>query len=62
MCARDQYDFAQTGKVGLTFRCEPNGNYMNKQCVGSVCYCADKFGKQVGNTTVFIGAMDTMNC
>ena len=27
--------------------CCPNGNYRNVQCLGGLCYCVDKFGRQV---------------
>lgn len=61
-CARDQYDYMQTGLIGKMFSCEPNGNYKKIQCLGSVCYCADMQGKQVGTSTVSIGSMNSLNC
>ncbi|KAL4229460.1 hypothetical protein ACF0H5_012498 [Mactra antiquata] len=45
-CARDQYDYMQTGLIGKMFHCEANGNYASVGCTGSVCYCQDMYGKQ----------------
>ncbi|KAL4229463.1 hypothetical protein ACF0H5_012501 [Mactra antiquata] len=61
-CARDQYDYMQTGLIGKMFHCEANGNYASVGCTGSVCYCQDLDGKQVGTTTVPIGEKDSLNC
>ena len=61
-CARDQYDYMETKLIGRMFRCAANGNYKKVQCMGSVCYCTDMLGQQQGNSTVFIGDMDKLNC
>ncbi|XP_060563427.1 uncharacterized protein LOC132722861 [Ruditapes philippinarum] len=61
-CARDQYAYQQTGLIGKMFYCDKNGNYASVGCSGSVCYCQDKMGKQVGTSTVGIWEKDSMNC
>ena len=61
-CARDKYDYMQTGLIGKLFNCEANGNYKKVQCTGSVCYCVDMLGKFQGNSTVPISDMDKMSC
>lgn len=61
-CARDQFDYHKSGFVGRMFMCESNGNYKRVQCMGSVCFCADKFGKQIGSSGVPIGDMNSLNC
>lgn len=61
-CARDQYEYQQTGLIGRMFNCLPNGNYAPIQCMGSVCFCADSMGKQIGTSTVPIYQQDSLNC
>ncbi|XP_060563431.1 uncharacterized protein LOC132722863 [Ruditapes philippinarum] len=61
-CARDQYAYQQNGMIGKMFYCDKNGNYASVGCSGSVCYCQDKMGKQVGSSTVNISEKDSMNC
>lgn len=61
-CARDQYDYMQTGLIGKMFFCDKNGNYASIGCTGSVCYCQDKYGKQVGTSTVAIWEQAALNC
>lgn len=61
-CARDQYAYQQTGMIGKMFFCNPDGSYASVGCTGSVCYCQDKTGKQVGTSTVGIWEKDSMNC
>ncbi|ESO99685.1 hypothetical protein LOTGIDRAFT_238761 [Lottia gigantea] len=60
-CARDQDTYAKTGLIGKLFYCGPNGNYRNYQCVGSVCWCKDSNGKQVGQS-INIGLLSTLHC
>ena len=48
-CARAK-DEAK-GRLGVEFRCDDaTGNYLPMQCHGSMCYCADAHGKQVGKS------------
>ncbi|XP_053372737.1 uncharacterized protein LOC123560167 [Mercenaria mercenaria] len=61
-CARDEYAYIQTRRIGKMFFCEKNGNYASVGCTGSVCYCQNKMGKQVGTSTVGIWEMDSINC
>ncbi|XP_045209325.1 uncharacterized protein LOC123561164 [Mercenaria mercenaria] len=61
-CAREQYAYMKTGLIGKMFYCDKNGNYASIGCSGSVCYCQDKMGKQVGTSTVGIWEKDSMNC
>ncbi|CAH1785411.1 unnamed protein product [Owenia fusiformis] len=62
-CARDQYAYRATGKLGLSFRCTQNGNYHPIQCIGSVCYCADENGLQGENSpTVGIWETEKLKC
>jgi hypothetical protein len=48
--------------IGKMFSCEDNGNYKRIQCLGSVCFCADEFGKNAGNGGVSIGELNTLKC
>ncbi|XP_052813858.1 uncharacterized protein LOC128240908 [Mya arenaria] len=61
-CARDQYKYMQSGLIGKMFNCAPNGNYASVGCTGSVCYCIDQSGNQVGVSTIPIGQQDALNC
>lgn len=60
-CARDQYAYQQTGLIGKMFHCDQNGNYAKIGCTGSVCYCQDQNGHQIGNS-VPIYQQTAMNC
>ncbi|XP_064594663.1 uncharacterized protein LOC135461473 [Liolophura sinensis] len=61
-CAVEQHEYMKTGLIGRLFRCENNGNYAKVGCTGSVCYCADEHGKQVGTNTVNIGQQESLKC
>ena len=61
-CARDQYEYMQTGLIGKMFHCDSNGNYDKVQCTGSVCYCVDMLGQQQGSSSVAIADIGTLNC
>ncbi|KAL5009986.1 hypothetical protein ScPMuIL_012291 [Solemya velum] len=61
-CARAQFAYQKKGIIGRLFHCATNGNYENKQCTGSVCYCVDSDGNQIGTNTVSIGNFNSMNC
>lgn len=61
-CARDQSDYQKNGLVGKMFMCEGNGNYKRVQCLGSVCFCANEFGKQIGSSGVHISKISSLNC
>lgn len=61
-CARDKAEYEKTKMVGKMFSCSKNGNYEPIQCTGSVCYCVDENGKQVGDNGVPIGDTDSLNC
>ncbi|KAL4229461.1 hypothetical protein ACF0H5_012499 [Mactra antiquata] len=60
-CARDQHEYQQTGMLGKMFSCEPNGNYSPSGCTGSVCYCQDSNGQQIGEG-VHIAQSGSLNC
>uniref|UniRef100_K1PPM6 Uncharacterized protein n=1 Tax=Magallana gigas TaxID=29159 RepID=K1PPM6_MAGGI len=62
-CARDQYEYMQTGLIGRLFYCTANGSYQNYQCMGDVCRCTDADGNVVANShSVSIGQIDTLKC
>lgn len=62
-CARDQYEYMQTGLIGRLFYCTGNGSYQNYQCMGDVCRCTDADGNVVANShSVSIGQIDTLKC
>ncbi|XP_064643810.1 uncharacterized protein LOC135497812 [Lineus longissimus] len=63
-CERDKDAHAKKygGALGKILRCKANGNYEDIQCEGSVCFCVDDFGKQIGSEGVNIGKMDSLNC
>ncbi|CAG2217055.1 unnamed protein product [Mytilus edulis] len=61
-CAREQAEYEATGLVGKMFRCTNDGSYDSIQCTGSHCYCADQNGKQIGESSVHITKMDSLNC
>ncbi|KAK3084451.1 hypothetical protein FSP39_013745 [Pinctada imbricata] len=47
VCVRAKYE--ARGRRGAVFNCDPvTGNYKPKQCRGSVCFCSDPEGNQVG--------------
>lgn len=61
-CAVDRNEYARTRLLGLTFRCEPNGDYSPVQCTGSVCYCVDLRGTRGGPASVPISQQNTLKC
>merc|ERR1712033_158184 len=60
--SRDQFEYQKSKLIGRMFHCETNGNYKSVQCLGSVCFCADKLGKQIGNSGVHISQRNSLNC
>lgn len=62
-CARDQYNYLQTGLIGRLFYCDTNGSYRHYACTGSVCYCTDTSGNiKLGSPTVSIGDLASLQC
>jgi hypothetical protein len=62
-CARDQYEYQQTGLIGKMFACDEVGSYQRIQCLGSVCFCVDKEGNNASeNGGVNIGHIATLDC
>ena len=62
-CAHDEHEYTKTGMVGRMFFCATNGNYEVIQCHGSVCFCADRSGKQVpGSQSVGIWEQAKLEC
>ena len=61
-CARDLSDYMATGLIGKMFYCTNDGSYQKYKCVGSVCFCADTNGNQVGASSAPIGMVDTLKC
>ncbi|XP_033731514.1 thyroglobulin-like [Pecten maximus] len=61
-CAREQHDYSQQKLLGKMHRCTAIGSYDPIQCTGSVCFCADVRGGQIGEETVHIGLLDTLQC
>ncbi|XP_060070028.1 thyroglobulin-like [Ylistrum balloti] len=61
-CARDQHEYMELNIVGKTFSCTDIGSYAPVQCTGSVCYCSDSHGEQLGQEKVNIDLIDTLTC
>ncbi|XP_069120714.1 thyroglobulin-like [Argopecten irradians] len=61
-CARAQYEYSQKRIYGKIHYCTEIGSYAPIQCTGSVCFCADVRGEQVGEETVNIGLIETLKC
>ncbi|OWF50022.1 thyroglobulin-like [Mizuhopecten yessoensis] len=61
-CARAQHEYSGRNIRGKLFRCTAIGSYDPIQCTGSVCFCADVRGQQLGEETVNIGLIETLNC
>ncbi|XP_069122583.1 thyroglobulin-like [Argopecten irradians] len=61
-CVRDEYEYSLLGIVGKMFRCTSIGSYHPIQCSGSMCYCVNREGQQVGQQTANIGSQDQLNC
>ncbi|OWF41430.1 equistatin-like [Mizuhopecten yessoensis] len=61
-CARDEHDYSLLQIMGKMFFCTPIGSYHPIQCTGSVCYCVDKKGQQIGQETAHIGSQDSLKC
>ncbi|XP_060069661.1 thyroglobulin-like [Ylistrum balloti] len=61
-CKRQQHEHSQLQMVGKIFRCTDIGSFDQIQCTGSVCFCADARGEQLGEETVNIGLIDTLKC
>ncbi|XP_033731475.1 equistatin-like [Pecten maximus] len=61
-CASDLHQYSLLQIVGKIFNCTPIGSYHPTQCTGSVCYCVDRQGQQVGQETVNIGSQNQLNC
>ncbi|OWF50021.1 equistatin-like [Mizuhopecten yessoensis] len=61
-CAREKQEYKLSGKIGKSFKCTDIGSYAPVQCTGSVCYCSDIKGQQLGQETVNIGFIDTLKC
>ncbi|KAK3612342.1 hypothetical protein CHS0354_011060 [Potamilus streckersoni] len=61
-CARDEFEYQESGLLGKVFNCASNGNYEPIQCTGSQCYCVDQNGSQIGTTTVNVAMIDSLNC
>mmetsp|Transcript_11179 Transcript_11179/g.20785 ORF Transcript_11179/g.20785 Transcript_11179/m.20785 type:complete len:233 (+) Transcript_11179:206-904(+) len=62
-CARDQYEYMQTGLIGRLFYCTSDGNYQNYQCLGDTCHCTDSNGNVMANSpSVNIGQIDILKC
>ncbi|XP_071172742.1 uncharacterized protein [Mytilus edulis] len=61
-CAREQAEYQATGLIGKMFRCTIDGSYDSIQCTGPYCYCADQHGKQIGESSVHITEMNSLNC
>jgi len=40
-CARRQYEITRSRVRGLSVRCDAQGDYEPRQCMGSQCYCVD---------------------
>nr|AYN73048.1 thyroglobulin type-1 repeat containing protein 2 [Pinctada fucata] len=48
LCIRIKHETA--GLMGAEHNCDPQtGNYLPRQCKGSMCYCVDPRGKQLGD-------------
>ena len=53
----------KTGMIGKMFMCDELGSYEAVQCVGDVCFCADKNGSMLeGTESVHIMDKDSLNC
>lgn len=63
-CARDKDAYMSQGMIGRMFRCTEHGDYHTVQCIGSVCYCADKkTGQRLENSEgVHITSQSELNC
>ncbi|XP_055997364.1 nidogen-2-like isoform X2 [Ostrea edulis] len=62
-CARDQYEYMQTGLIGRLFYCTSDGSYQNYQCTGDVCRCTDSNGDVIADSkAVHIGQIDSLRC
>ncbi|XP_060070308.1 thyroglobulin-like [Ylistrum balloti] len=61
-CARRKHEYSLKKMYGKFFDCNPIGSYNPIQCTGSVCYCVDYQGNQVGPETANIGSQDRLNC
>ncbi|XP_069122579.1 equistatin-like [Argopecten irradians] len=61
-CARAKNDASIKQIIGKTYSCTDIGSYAPIQCTGSVCYCSDNHGEQLGQQTVNIGFIDTLKC
>lgn len=62
-CARDLYQYMQSGLIGKLFNCASNGSYQRYACSGSVCFCADSNGNlKLGSPTVNIGNIGSLQC
>ncbi|XP_052091507.1 saxiphilin-like [Mytilus californianus] len=61
-CARDQAEYMATGLIGKLFYCTDDGSYQKYKCVGSVCFCSDSNGNQLGLQTAPIGQVQSLKC
>jgi len=62
-CARDEAEYASSGLLGKSFRCDEAGSYQRYACTGSVCYCADSTGQmKPGSPQVNIGNIGDLSC
>ncbi|XP_041371601.1 thyroglobulin-like [Gigantopelta aegis] len=60
-CARKAAAFQETGLIGLIFSCTNTGVFTPVQCTGSMCYCADSNGEQIGSA-VGMWQRNSLNC
>jgi len=67
-CAERLHEIQTANNNGLPLlgqfipECEADGTYSAKQCHGSVCYCADSTGANIGHYAASIGEAQNMNC
>ena len=62
VCARELHEYMKLDIVGKLFYCESDGSYSKVGCLGTVCFCQDKFGKQVGEQEVPLWEKETLIC
>lgn len=61
-CARDLTEYMASGLIGKLFYCTNDGSYQKYKCVGSVCFCSDSNGNQLGLQTAPIGQVQSLKC
>ncbi|XP_043191954.1 thyroglobulin-like, partial [Amphibalanus amphitrite] len=63
-CARRVHEISESGLVGVILSCDEHGDYDPRQCVGSVCHCADTVTgeKHRGSVEVPIHRFSTLDC